>query len=419
MKKAQIDTYDPVSMGMPGKQFRWEDYDAVVMDYNLNNGTALDWLYRYSRVSGYPPTVVVTGEGNESIAVRSIKMGASDYLTKDDLNASRLAASIMEAIEQNRPDSMDATMGFDTSAHTEVNGNTQTSTTSALPGEYEDMGGPEDWPFTLEDIVGGNACVHGYRITGYIGKGGMGTVFKANREVDDTRVAIKLIHGELNNDPKSVDRFIEEYNVIENIEHPGVVKVYAQGFADRHAYIVMEYLPAGHLRKAILQGIKPSDAIAYAKRIIAALAELHSHNIIHRDLKPMNIIFRDTHSPVLVDFGVAKDMEMTDDGLTTIGRIVGTPVYSSPEQIRGRTLDGRSDLYSFGTLFYEMLTGKRLFTGNNMYAIIMKHVKQAPPPLPDYLANLQPIMSRLLHKKPELRYQCADKVLEDLEQVSG
>ncbi len=421
-----IDSYDPVARGMPSKNFKWGDYDVLILDYQLSNGTALDWLQAYRDHAGFPPTIIVTGEGNESIAVSAIKLGASNYLTKNDLSSRRLSLAILEAIEEK---TLESTWDFPTIDVT--NGVTAQNTlvNKANPTDRKNKSTEKGWnqlkkdihettpnalPFTLDDILGGNVKIRDYQIVGYIGKGGMGTVFRAKRKHHDETVAIKLLHGRRTDDATVVQRFIEEYSVIEEMDHPNVVKVYSQGFADDHAYIIMEYLPAGHLRKAIINGIDRKQAINYGYKIVSALNELHKHDIVHRDLKPLNVLFRETNVPVLVDFGIAKNLTRGDLNLTTEGTIVGTPLYSSPEQIRGEPLDHRSDQYAFGVIFYEMLTGRKVFTGENISAVTVKHLEDDPPQLPDKYSDFQPILERLLAKKPRGRFNATEDLMAAL-----
>lgn len=407
----QLYSYDPVAKGMPGRDFEWGDYNLILLDYQLNNGTAIDWLNAYSHLPGYPPTIIVTGEGSESIAVQAIKAGAANYLTKDDINATSLNQAVNDVLIETTEQEVDR------NAETQkVDEKTEPQTQHNWDQLKKDapMSPSDEWPFTLDDIFGGNARIKYYKVTGYIGKGGMGTVFRAKREQYDETVALKLLHGQLTDDDTLISRFIEEYSVIEDLTHPNIVKVFAQGFSDDHAYIIMEYLSEGHLRKKILRGMERKEAMSYGYQIVDALCELHRHGIVHRDLKPLNVLFRETHVPVLVDFGVAKDLTREDLNLTTQGNTVGTPVYSSPEQIMGKELDHRSDQYAFGSMFYEMLTGRKIFTGKTVPIVAMKHLEEDPPPLPDEYSDLQPIMNRLLAKNASGRYDKTEDLLAEL-----
>ena len=152
------------------------------------------------------------------------------------------------------------------------------------------------------------------------------------------------------------DRFLQEYEMIAELDHPTIVGIYDLGVSDDHAHIAMEYLPGGDLRRQIESGVLESDAVEYTRQISSALANLHSVGILHRDLKPGNIMLRDDGSIALIDFGLAKRTARRQD-ITGRGEIIGTPYYMSPEQGRGHEVDERSDVYRLGVMGYERLTG--------------------------------------------------------------
>jgi serine/threonine protein kinase len=168
--------------------------------------------------------------------------------------------------------------------------------------------------------------------------------------------------------------------LIAELEHPNIVKIYDLGVSDDHAHIAMEYLPGGDLRHQIEQGVAESDAVKYTEQIASALADLHSVGILHRDMKPGNIMLREDGSIALIDFGLAKRIARKQD-ITGRGEIIGTPYYMSPEQGRGTEVDERSDVYSLGIMFYEMLTGEKPYGGDNAMNIIFKHREAPMPPV--------------------------------------
>ena len=201
--------------------------------------------------------------------------------------------------------------------------------------------------------------------------------------------------------------------MIAAINHPNVVDIFDLGVADDHAYIAMEYLSAGSLALRLNAPLDPWVAVDYTRQIASALAVIHAEGILHRDLKPSNIMFRDRSSIALIDFGLAKQMEL-EAALTGNGQIFGTPYYMSPEQGHGQALDERSDIYSLGCLFYEMLAGHRPFIAASAMGIIYQHAHAERPMLRDDLCVFARVLGRMFAADPRQRYDRADLLLEDL-----
>jgi serine/threonine protein kinase len=285
-----------------------------------------------------------------------------------------------------------------------------------MTNDHQDNDVAASWPFSIKDVVKGQARVGDYRITNYIGSGGMSTVFKAIHPDHKEPLIIKLLSGEVTNDEKTIERFILEYTLSSKINHPNVIRVYEQGCTDDYAFIAMEYLQHGNLTQRIRQGISPDLAITYATQMASALHELHQQGIVHRDIKPENILFREPTMPVLADFGIAKEMirQSTNLTLTRTGMMVGTLSYASPEQIRGKKVDSRSDQYNLGLVLYETLTGKQPYVGKTAIQIAAQHVHSPTPTLPVQLSRIQPLLNRLMQKEPEDRYDSIDDALAEL-----
>jgi serine/threonine protein kinase len=201
-------------------------------------------------------------------------------------------------------------------------------------------------------------------------------------------------------------RFQREYRLISAIENEHVARIYDAGFTGEYPYIAMEYLAGGTLAARIFEGMTSLVALRLTAQIARALDAIHTHGIVHRDLKPQNIMFRENGRPVIVDFGLAKNLG-SDTVLTRHGQVMATPRYMSPEQCMGEPADARSDLYSLGVMFYEMLTGRKLFESEGPVALVQMHVHGEVPALPKRLAGYQGIMDRLLAKNPAERFQSA------------
>jgi serine/threonine-protein kinase PpkA len=244
----------------------------------------------------------------------------------------------------------------------------------------------------------------GYSIVHIVGQGGQAQVYLAEREHDGLRVALKVLDRTLRQDPVFLERFVREYKLIASLENEHVAKIYDQGFAGDYPYIAMEFLPSGTLASRIREGLSSRASLRIVSQVARALDAIHSQGIVHRDLKPANILFRADGRPVIVDFGLAKDLG-SKVSLTMAGQLLATPRYMSPEQCLGRAVDARSDLYSLGAVFYEMLTGTKLYESEIMANLVTAHVHHPIPRLPERLAGYQPILDRLLAKDPDARFQ--------------
>jgi serine/threonine-protein kinase PpkA len=244
----------------------------------------------------------------------------------------------------------------------------------------------------------------GYSIVHIIGQGGQAQVYLAEREHDGLRLALKVLDRTLRQDPVFLERFVREYKLIASLENEHVARIYDQGFAGDYPYIAMEFLPSGTLATRIREGLSSRASLRIVSQVARALDAIHAQGIVHRDLKPANILFRPDGRPVIVDFGLAKDLG-SKVSLTMAGQLLATPRYMSPEQCLGRAVDARSDLYSLGAVFYEMLTGTKLYESESMANLVTAHVHHPIPRLPERLAGYQPILDRLLAKDPDARFQ--------------
>jgi serine/threonine protein kinase len=249
-----------------------------------------------------------------------------------------------------------------------------------------------------------------YTMLKEIGSGGMAVVYLATQRGLDRPVAVKVLRKSLTGHGDEFrKRFEHEGKMLAQLEHENIVKIYDIGSNDDAVYMVMEYLKGGTLSHRMQAGdLTVSDIIKIVAQIGMALHAAHHQNIIHRDLKPSNIMFRDPITPVLTDFGIARQID-TDMSLTETGMMIGTPQYMSPEQVQGKPVDGRSDIYSLGLMFYRLLTGELPFKATDHIALAMQQIQEPPPPLPPALSELQPVMDLMLAKAPDDRYaNCID-----------
>ncbi|MFN5802566.1 MAG: protein kinase domain-containing protein [Burkholderiales bacterium] len=267
-------------------------------------------------------------------------------------------------------------------------------------------------PKAATEIEPGN-LVANYRLIRKLGEGGMSLVYLAQRVADKAEVVLKMMRLK----PDSIDdgdmlqRFIQEYALISQIHHPNISRIFEQGFTNTHAYIALEYFPGGDLRSLIKTRLQPDTAQAIIVQVAGALSAIHARGIVHRDLKPDNIMLRNDGSLAIADFGIAKHpaFAMTQ---TRHGEVFGTPYYLSPEQALGQVVDSRSDLYSLGIMFYEMLTGRKPYYGDNVQSLLYQHVHGRAPRLPQELSRYQAFLDKIMAKRPQDRYQTAEQLID-------
>lgn len=255
-----------------------------------------------------------------------------------------------------------------------------------------------------------------YRVMEKLGEGASSTVYLAERESDHEQAALKILNSRPGDDPDLLQRFVQEAAMIASIGHPNIVRIFDHGFTEDFAYIAMEYFPTGSLKQVVSGPISSRQALSLLAQAASALAEIHRNGIVHRDVKPANFMVRANGVIALADFGVAKNLS-SDTTKTQAGVSFGSPYYLSPEQAMGNATDHRSDLYSLGVIFYEMLTGNRPYESDSLLDLIRQHVEAPPPKLPAELTDCQELIDGLMAKDPALRYQSAEAVLDAIDTV--
>ncbi|PCI71565.1 MAG: hypothetical protein COB38_05610 [Gammaproteobacteria bacterium] len=257
--------------------------------------------------------------------------------------------------------------------------------------------------------------IPGYEIIRTLGVGGQATVYLAIQKGFDREVALKVMSPALAADPTFGERFIREAKIVAKLAHSRIVTVYDVGESGNFYYLAMEYMRGKELKARISGGLKTKEALTIIAKLAKALHFAHSKGYIHRDVKSENILFDDDDQPILTDFGIAKASNSSTQ-MTQTGKLIGTPEYMSPEQCRGKKLDGRSDLYSLGIILFEMMTGSVPFTGEDSVSICIKHVTKPVPQLPARLNHLQWIINSLLDKNPNARFQTGDELADALKE---
>src|SRR5579862_622213 len=271
--------------------------------------------------------------------------------------------------------------------------------------------------------LGPGSEIAGYRIVGTLGRGGMGFVHEAEHVILGRKAALKTLLPELADDGDFRERFIAESQMVAALDHPGIIPIYDAGEADGIVYIAMRYVSGGDLAEQIDRApLEPDRAVSVLEQVAGALDTAHAHGLVHRDVKPANVLIEAGGERVyLTDFGIAK--RAGTRGLTRTGFFVGTLDYAAPEQIRGEPLGPSADVYAFGCLLFESLTGRKPFDRATDVAVMHAQLHDPPPPIgtlrPDLPAELDGVLERVLAKKSEHRFATCREAIEAVRVVLG
>jgi serine/threonine protein kinase len=350
--------------------------------------------------SGGPPVIVVAEEGNELTAVRALQLGAVDYIPKRLMTPERLKTAVKIALR--RIEKRVARRLAALAEEAEARARRAAEAQAAADAEAESS--PPD-PMPAPDFI------PGYTIRALIGDSEKAAVYLATSTALGHNIALKV--SKTMRDEAAGRQFLErEYTAIVAIKDPAVVRIYDYGVHAGHEFIAMEYLPRGDLKARIHQRMTEEEALRYVEQIAMALQVVHDVGLLHRDLKPANVMLRENGNIALIDFGLARSLDGSTTQSTRTGVLRGSPYYMSPEQALGEALDARSDFYSLGVILYEMLTGRRPFTGSSAMDVLQQHVHSPMPPLPSQFAHLEALLSTLLAKSRDERFAKALEVAE-------
>ncbi len=383
---AVIAEHDPLKAGKLAPEFTAAGYDAVLLDHALGSESGLEWMKELSTRPGFPPILYLCSSTDDADVLPALRAGAEACISKVKIDHRRFIGALREAARK-RKRQLALTRG------------TQQA---------------------LQAYRFGGVMIRGQRFIRALSSGTIANVYLAESERAGAIVVLKVLRKVPDQDEAhaTFDRFLQEYEVVSKVDHPNVVRIYDLGVADDHAYIAMEYFPAGDLRQRVRQKLDATQALEYLRQMAAALQAIHAVGVLHRDLKPGNVMLRNDGSLALIDFGLAKQLEL-DMEITATGEIFGTPYYMSPEQGHAAEVDERSDLYSVGVIFYEMLTGQKPYLASTPMAVIYKHSHAPLPQLAPELTYLEPLIHRLLGKDPRDRYQTAAELLDAIAELSG
>jgi len=393
--QARLEVHDLAAYGKPPADFRWDRYAHMLIDDEYLRREGLLWISELRSKPNFPKIVRVPVEDKpRHRPPAEIEVKAPPLPPKRE---SRPATSTPAAeIKPIRQDIKSATR----------------------PAPAEDspsmIARAEAKRLADAEAVLRSAGIQGFTPVKPLGSGATANVCLCERGPDKQQVVLKILKGEGSGDSDLLSRFVQEYFAASSIDSPYVAKVFEHGFTESHAYIVMEYFPAGDLRARVARdrpGVE--EAFIIIGSILSALVSVHEAGIIHRDLKPANVMFRDDGTIALVDFGSAR-RDADPVAKTLAGVVIGTPYYLSPEQALGGIADERSDLYSVGVMLYELLTGQRMYAAGSLVALFEMHKTAPIPKLPENLSRHQRFLERLVAKKPEERYASAAEALHAL-----
>jgi serine/threonine protein kinase len=372
---ATVSEFDPVESGHLPDEFSGAGQDIILLGNRLGDRQGADVVQRFKKIPNFPP-IVFFGTREEVAQVRA--RGAEGCFLRQRFSHDAFVVRLSDILVARR----------------------RVWSTGSL--------------FVGDQAAGIEPMIKGYRFLKKLGTSSHSSVYLAEREKTGAKMVLKVLRQIPDVNDASIaafDRFLQEYEMIADIHHPNIVKIYDLGVADDHAHIAMEYLDSGDLRQRINEKIHTHVAVKYLREIASALAGIHEVGILHRDLKPGNIMLRRDNSIALIDFGLAKRLRLQME-ITGSGEIFGTPYYMSPEQGHGFPVDERSDIYSLGVIFYEMLTGEKPYQADNAMGIIYLHARAPIPLLPECFAEYQGLLDMMLAKKPEDRLQSVADVGE-------
>ncbi len=390
LPSADIEEIDPFSQTIRGSGVSFALNSEVIILGGIGTEVeALSALQRLRERDDCPPIILLTSHDLAPLAPRLCAAGAAAVLLKDALSQNAMANCILQVTGRSAAQSR----------HTNA------------PQNFGHVAFEADG----ERVV---LAIDGFQSLHPLSANPMAQVMLAERIDDHARAVVKIPLSAPIHDAAAIQQFCEQYECFSRLGGRSVVRYLDAGIAGTWPYVVLEYLAAGDLCGRMAGGLTTVAAVHILEQIAMALVDVHAGGFAHMDLKPENIFFREDGSLVLIDFNISTRIgDITRSRIN--GDVIGSPFYMSPEQGRGLPVDGRSDLYSAGIIFYEMLMGDRPFTGENSAQVVFKHLHEEVPLLPKRIRHLQVIVDKLLAKSPDERYANASALVDALQPLIG
>jgi CheY-like chemotaxis protein len=380
----EITERDPAHDGPLAPEFTAAAFDVILLSHDPPGASGFDTLRDYTSRPQFPPVILLVPNINADVMRKAVQAGAEHFFARDGIEHRQFVGAVGEAARKRK----------------------------RLRAVHRAR------PDAARIYRFGDVTIRGERFIRVIQAGKLCTVYLAESERAGDLVVLKVFREvpDVKEGSLSFERFLQEYEVVSKVSHPNVVRIHDLGIADDHAYIAMEYFPDGDLRVRLKQPLSAAQALGYLRQMACALEAIHAVGVLHRDLKPGNIMLRRDGSIALIDFGLAKQLELEAD-ITATGEIFGTPYYMSPEQGHGHGCDERSDIYSLGALFFELVTGQKPYLGRTPMEVIYKHAQESVPMLPPESARLQPLIERMMAKSPGKRFQSATALIGAIDSI--
>ncbi len=403
-----------------------EKFDVLILDWEMPPGkSGPEVVQEYRDNGGDAIVILLTGRADLEDKEKGFEAGVDDYMVKP-FHLKELSAKVKALLKRVAPPAKKQQIIKVKTC--DMCGTIFDANENICPDCYVHLE-PEEIQF-----LGGNQFEEKYEVNGVLGRGGMSVVYKAQHKVLKKDFAIKFMDASRSKDIEYLKRFQLEAQTLSQMNHPHVVAIHDYGISEtKHPYIVMDYVEGLSLFRALnrLEAFPISRSVELFKQSCSGIGHAHKMGIIHRDLKPANIILGkrngDEHV-MIVDFGVAKRIENEDkaaEQLTKEGKVFGTTTYMSPEHCLGQQLDQRSDIYAFGCIMYEVLTGHPPFMGDNVLDTLQKQINDDPVSVSkardkdDLPQELEAIIHKTLAKKPKDRFQTMAELFAALDSVGA